>query len=469
MAKKKVHFMGIGGSGVSAVVQLAHHQGFDISGCDQQTDTPYIEKVKKDGIKVYTGHDSTHLDNIDILAASPAAFFQKPLHPELALAVKKNIAMTWQKFLGLYLHKNKFVICIAGTHGKSTTTAMCSLLFEDADLDPSVMIGATIPRWNNNARSGNGKYFITESDEFFDNFLNYSPDIIVLNNIEPDHPDYFKSQKQLYESFSKHLLNLTNKKLLIFNQDSPGIKRLFKLLPQNFFKTTKLIGYSLNQKPLIPSHTSITAVTTKRDPTGTTFTISSTHFKLKNENFTLPVPGDFNVSNALGVITLALTQNIPLETIKSSLSNFSGIGRRLELLGTPNNITIYDDYAHHPTAVKLTLAALKQRHPNQRIYCVVEPHSFSRTKQLLTWYKGAFDDASKVIIAPIFQARDTHDHHISTQDVVNVSKHKNITSISNFNDITATLKQELKPNDIVIVMGAGKSYQLSRQILNSLS
>ncbi|OGD78674.1 UDP-N-acetylmuramate--L-alanine ligase [Candidatus Collierbacteria bacterium RIFOXYB1_FULL_49_13] len=469
MSKKQhIHFMGIGGSGVSAVVQIAHHQGYEVSGCDLQTDTPYIEKVKKDGISVSTGHDPKHLAGIDLLAASPAAFFQKPLHPELQQALAEKKAVTWQNFLGNYLHRNKHVICIAGTHGKSTTTAIASLMFEDAGLDPSVVIGATVTRWHNNYRLGNSPYFLTESDEFFDNFLNYHPDTIILNNIEPDHPDYFKSQKQLYQSFAKHLKSLKGSKQLIFSQDSPGIKKLFDQydLPLSTFS---LIGYTLSSHPLIDTPHSLRVTKILHNPTSTQFTINSRYFKLCDEIFTLPVPGDYNVSNALGVIALGLLHGLTPAAIKSSLSQFTGIGRRLELLGTPQNIHIYDDYAHHPTAVKLTLEALKQMHPNSRIFCVIEPHSFSRTKQLLAWYKHVFDEAAEVLITPIFPARDTKTFGISPQHIADVSKHSNITAYKDFDQILNRIKSTVHPGDVVVIMGAGKSYQLSQQILKSLT
>lgn len=458
---RKIHFMGIGGSGVSAVVQIAHHQGYDISGCDLQTDTPYIDKVKKDGITVYAGHDPKHLEDVDLLAASPAAFFQKPLHPELQQALKAKKAITWQNFLGNFLHKGKKVICIAGTHGKSTTTAMASLLFEDAGLDPSVVIGATVTRWHNNYRLGNSQYFLTESDEFFDNFLNYHPDTIILNNIEPDHPDYFKTQKQLYESFNQHILNLTGRKCLIFNQDSPGIKKLFDHHPR-LLDNLKLTGYTLSLNPLIKTPHSLQATHIIHNPT-------STQFTLAGELYILPVPGDYNVSNALGVVALGLQNGLTPATIKSSLSRFTGIGRRLEHLGSPEGVHLYDDYAHHPTAVKLTLEAIKQMHPGSKIFCVIEPHSFSRTKQLLSWYKHAFDAATQVFIAPIFQARDTKDFGITPQHIADASKHTNISAYDNFDQIVSRLASIAHSGDIVVVMGAGKSYLLSQQILNALA
>lgn len=444
---------------MSAVAQLAHHQGYQVSGCDLQESTPYIQKVKKMGIKTYVGHNPEHLKNIDLLAVSPAAFFQKDIHPELKLAQKQKKAITWQRFLGQYLHKDKTILCIAGTHGKSTTTAMVSLLFEQAKLDPSVMIGATIPQWGNNCRFGNSKIFITESDEFYDNFLNYKPDVIILNNIEMDHPDYFKSKKQLFNSFRKHLLSLKGKKILIVNQDDPGNQKLLSLLPNSFFKKHKIIGYTLSQKPLLKTQTSYSANITSQTSTNTTFSLKINN---KDHTFTLKTPGIYNVSNALGVIILGLKFNIPITTISSSLKKFAGIGRRMELLSSSMDIPIYDDYAHHPTAIKVTLSGLKQKYPNKKIFAIIEPHSFSRTKKLLTKYKNAFSSADQVIIAPIFPARDTHNYGVNESHIISVSQHKKIKTLPNFESIVKYVTKHLSPDLVIIVMGAGNSYKLSR-------
>src|SRR3989304_2759387 len=192
--KKRVHFIGIGGSGMSGVALIAKAQRYGVSGCDINIDTPYIKKIKDLQVPIFKGQDQKHLNGIDILAVTPAIFFQNADNPELKEGKKRKIVMTWQEFLGKYLQKGKKVVCIAGTHGKSTTTAMAALLFEKAGLDPRVMIGATVNEWGANYRVGKSDVFITEADEFFDNFLNYHPDVIILNNIEFDHPDYFKDE-----------------------------------------------------------------------------------------------------------------------------------------------------------------------------------------------------------------------------------------------------------------------------------
>lgn len=465
--KKHIHFMGIGGSGMSAVALIAHRQGYKISGCDLVESTPYLDKIKKLKVLFFVGHNPKHLKDVDILAVTPAAFFQSEKHPEFVAGKRLDKLMTWQEFLGKYLHKGKKVVCITGTHGKSTTTAMASLLFEEVGFDPSVMIGATVNQWGANFRFGKGKIFITEADEFFDNFLNYRPETIILNNIELDHPDFFKSEEHVLQSFAKFVRNLSDPKTLIVNQDSPGIKKLFRILGNSFLASINIIGYTLGDKPLITSPVLVHAKILKMDESSTVFQVVSKKLKL-NHKFRLKIPGAYNVANSLGVIILGKLYKIDIETIKELLSSYSGIGRRLELIGTKRGIRVYDDYAHHPTAVSVTLEALRQQFPKRKIRVVVEPHSFSRTKVLLGEYKHAFDHADAVVIGPIFKARDKRTFGVSGQSIVDVAEHANIRYIDQLDKILKLIKESAKTGDVIVVMGAGESYKWARAMLENL-
>lgn len=449
MKKTKVHFIGIAGSGMSGVAAIAAKKGYLVSGCDLDPDTPYAKELKNLKIKIYTGQSASHLKDIDLLAVTPAVFFQDKADEEIKIGKKKKIILTWQEFLGKYLQKNSEVICIAGTHGKSTTTAMASLLFAKANLDPNVIIGATIPEWHANYRVGKSKLFITEADEFFDNFLNYSPEVIIMNNIEFDHPDYFKDEKHMFLSFKKFILKLKGKKILIYNKDSQGIKKLFSLLGKKSLSQINLYGYSLKDKNIILSK-------------------DKTTFKVDGITYTLKVPGSYNVSNALGVITLANLYKVSPKITQKALLNFNSIGRRMELIGEKKGIKVYDDYAHHPTAIKVTLEALRQKYPQNKIWAIIEPHTFSRTKALLPYYKNAFNTADEIIIAPIYQSRDTQNFGISGESIVKVAGHPNIKFINDFEEIAALVGERAVKDDIVMVMGAGVSYKLSRMILEKL-
>lgn len=449
MKKTHIHFMGIGGSAISGIALIAKNMGYRVSGCDLTGETAYTNFLKKDGIPILVGHDADHLEGVDILAVTPSVFFLNNNHPEVELAKEKKILMTWQELTGKVLQKGKKVICVAGTHGKSTTTAMAGYLLEKASFDPIVVIGAKVNKWGGSFRAGKGKYFVTEADEFYDNFLNYKSDIIILNNIEFDHPDYFKSYEDILTSFKKFLRNLREERVLIFNQDSKGIKELFDILGPGFLTKIKSVGYSLNGKMI------------KRNTQGTSFRVNGEEFKLN-------VFGDHNVSNALGVIALGKFLKIPVKTIKESLADFEGVGRRLELVGTKKGIAVYDDYAHHPTAIAATLEALRQKYPESFIWAINEPHMYSRTKALLGKYKGVFDKADRVTIAPIYMSRDKSTFGISPESIVKSSGHTNIEGSNSFDDIVRAVKKDSKSGDVILVMGAGDSYLLAQNIYEAL-
>ena len=375
---------------MAGVSFLASKMGYEVTGCDLETG----------------GHDVRHLKNIDLLVVTPAVYFRKVADPELVEGLKKKIVITWQEFLGKYLHKGKKVICIAGTHGKSTTTAMVGKLLEDAEFDPLVNLGANYKDWKGGARYGKGDYFVTEADEFYDNFLNYHPEIIILNNIEFDHPDYFKSEKQMLDSYKQFIANLVGKKILITQKDS------------------------LNKK------------------------------------FNLKVFGKHNQKNANMVYVLGKKLGIKEETIIKSLESFPGIERRMELIFDKGGMKVYDDYAHHPTAIRVTLEGLREKYPKNRIWAVVEPHGFNRTYALLKNYNAIFRSADKVIIGPIFKARDSKTFGMTPKSIAEASGHLDILTADSFDQIKNILSKDIKQGDVIIVMGAGKSNLWAKEICN---
>jgi len=311
----RIHFLGIGGSGISGVVKLAESFGHEVSGCDLEGNSAYAKNI-------FQGHDPKHLKGVDLLVVSPAVFYQNKDNPELVEGQKRKIVMTWQEFLGSVLLKDKKMICIAGTHGKSTTTAMAGHLLIDAGLDPIVVVGAHVKQWKGNSRFGKGDYAVVEADEFNNNFLNYHPDIAVINNIEFDHPDFFKNREEVEASFNKFIKNLKGEKILIRQKDSENI-----------------------------------------------------HFNLK-------VMGEHNQKNANMVYVLGKKLGISNEVIIKSLESFNGIGRRMELIADRKGIKVYDDYAHHPTAIKTTLDGVRHEYPDANIL-VGQKHSCQITKESL--------------------------------------------------------------------------------------
>jgi UDP-N-acetylenolpyruvoylglucosamine reductase len=389
--------MGIGGSGISGVAKLAEKFGYEVSGCDLEGSTAY-------GKNIVRGHDDSHVKDVDLVIVSPAVLYQNNENPEVLEAKKRNKLITWQEFLGTTLLKQKKIICIAGTHGKSTTTAMAGKMLIDNDFDPVVVVGAEVPEWGGNSRYGKGEYAVVEADEFNNNFLNYHPEIAVINNIEFDHPDFFKNEGEVRESFKKFIGSLVGKKILITEKDS------------------------LNKK------------------------------------FNLKIMGEHNQKNANMVFLLGKALGINEDKIIKSIESFEGIGRRLELIADRNGIKVYDDYAHHPTAIAATLQGLRQSFPKARIWAVDEPHGYARTFKLVNLYKNVFTDADRVLIGPIFKARDSETFGMTPQIIAQKTNHTNAKGYDSFEEIKNVLKKEMSPGDIVLIMGAGKSYLWAREI-----
>jgi UDP-N-acetylmuramate--alanine ligase len=465
MRIKKIHFMGLGGSGISGVAAIAQKQGYIVSGCDSQVSTPYLDKIKKLGIRIDLGHNVSHLSGCDLLVVSPAILYTNANHPEYVGALDQGKAILWNKFVGKYLLEDKDVVAISGTHGKGTVTAMISMIFEEAGLDPSVIIGATVPKWEANYRVGNSENFIIEADEFYEKFLDYNPSTAVVNNIEFDHPDYFEDENSLISSFKKFIELSSGRKNVVLNLDSPGVIRLYDLVKGR--TDINFVGFSSQERKLDSLSDFVSVKIVDKLAEGSNFRVHSNKLGLDGI-FSLSLTGEHNVSNAVAAIIVARLYGIPSSKIKGTLVKFNGLGRRFEKVYDKKGIIVYDDYAHHPTAIKVTLEAIRQRHPFHRIICIVEPHSYSRTKALLSSYKGVFEVADKVIVGPIFKARDSETFGVSGNDIVNKSNHKDAVFLKSVKQIVTLVPKILKENDVVVVMGAGESYLWTKEIVKQL-
>lgn len=422
-----VHFLGIGGSGASAAAAIAKSQGFRISGCDQDSQSEFSRFFNPQ--EIFLGHSPKHLEGIDILATTPAVFSLDPHNPELKEAQKRGIlVITWQEFLGKYLAKDKGVVAISGTHGKSTTTAMVGCLLEDAGLDPTVELGAVVPRWRANYRVGKGKYFVVEADEFNDNFLSVNPQISVVTTIEMDHPEYFQDLRSYQQSFQK-FLRLTKEKI-IANCSDPGVKNVLKL---HLSGGTSVIDYS---KYLI--------------------------------DFPLKIIGNYNIQNASAAYQVGLALGIAPEVIKKSLMGFSGINRRFEYLGDYQGAKVYSDFGHHPTEIKVTLTSAREKFQGQKILLLFQPHMFSRTRALFEDFVQVLKQApvDKTYILDIYPSREVDTGLVSSQELVETINKPTVQFLKK-DEVLKTLPNEIKNYDIIVFMGAGDIDRVALELLNS--
>jgi len=414
----KLHFMGIAGSGTSAVAAIAKKYGFTVEGCDIDPNSAYIKNLID--IRVRKGHDPSHIKNIDKLIVSPAILKSDPKNKEITDAKKLKIpVLTWQEFQGSYLQKDKFVIAVAGGYGKSTTTAMVSKMLIDQELDPTCEIGAKVIEWGTNFKIGSSKYYVCEADEYNDNFLFCEPDVAIVLNFAWDHPDFFKNRKALINSYIKFINQINKNGVLIVGEDP----QLGEVLPK-IRKDIKVVKVSDFGK------------------------------------YNLSIIGDFRKQNADAVLTLAQSLDLDIKKARLSVESFQGLSRRLEYKGSIKGLRIYDDYAVQPHTVKTTANALKEKFPNEKIYLVFEPHTFSRIKIFFSDFVKVLKEVNvdKILVTDVFAAREKGD---KTNLAKNLSQKVGgkAVYIENLPKSAKYIKDNLQKG-IVLSMGAGKAYML---------
>lgn len=413
----KVHFMGIGGSGASAVARIAKAFGFEVSGCDLE-ESSITHRLRKEGIDVKIGHDPTHLRGIDILAHTPAVYYQAADEPEFK---KAQSPMIWEEFMAKQLLKNKFVICVAGTHGKGTTTAMLAKVMETAGLDPTVEVGANLLDWNKaNYRIGKSKYFLCEADEYREKFLLYKPDLLVVTSIEMDHPDYFMNFDAVLAAFVKFA---KQSKTVVINADDPGCIKLIKNI-----KGIKVIKYK----------------------------------SLKKSQARLKLPGEHVRSDAGAVWEAAKMLKVPDRKIKTGLESFSGLERRFEFRGEVEGVKYYDDYAHHPTAVAVNIKAVRELYPKRKIWVIFQPHMYSRLQNLFNNFIKELKKADKVVVTDVYSKREPGVNKPSGKELALAIGAPKATYVGgDLLNVANFVSRNSSKNNIVLVMGAGDVYKVS--------
>ncbi len=436
----KVFFVGIGGIGVSALSKLYNKYGKKVAGSDKHS-SEITKSLKKQGIKIFIGHNPKNLDlDTDLLIYSSAVNLENPERKKASkLGIKQ---LSYSKTLGL-LSKNKFTIAVSGTHGKSTTTAMLGLILAKAGLDPTVIVGSKIKYsgfstqdrsvldWNENLRIGKSKYFVVEACEWRAHMLELEPEIIILTNIEADHLDYYKTFKNLKNSFKEYVKKIPKNGLLIINRDDKNCLEIAKSAK------CKVVSFGIKNK--------------KADVTQANLQIS------------LQIPGQFNIYNGLAAACCALNLKIKHKIIKKTLSEFSGIWRRFERLGQYHGALMFSDYAHHPTAIYKTLEAAKITYPKKRLIVVFQPHHVDRVKRLFKKFAKAFDLADLVILSEIYNVPGRScKKEISSEDLAKKIKIRGINIIftKNVKEAKTVLLKNIRKKDLILIMGAGDIYKV---------
>jgi UDP-N-acetylmuramate--alanine ligase len=450
--KKNIFFVGIGGIGMSGIAEILLEKGFRVSGSDHQLSdiTAFLEKR---GAQIYEGHHSNNLVDVDLLVYSSAV---PETNPERQEANRRGIDQIRRAEMLAQIMIDKMNIAIGGTHGKTTTTALCSKIVIDGGLDPTVVIGGKLKNLETNARLGGGEIFITEADEFDRSFLALSPDLAVLTALEADHLDCYKDLTEIEDAFIQFTNKVSDDGFIICCIDSPGIR---KILP-NISKPIITYGTHLDAD--------YRAVNLRYEGSGSYFDIQTKDLKV--EAVSLQIPGQHNILNALAAFTVADILELPLETVKSSLHRFTGVDRRFEIKGVVNDIMIIDDYAHHPTEIAATIAAARTGW-DRNLVVVFQPHLYSRTRDFYPEFAASLSEADQVIVADIYPAREEPIPEVNSTLIIKESQKKgyhNIRYIADKKDIEQYLLTQIKSGDMVITMGAGDIWTVAENILNQL-
>ncbi|MBV9020117.1 MAG: UDP-N-acetylmuramate--L-alanine ligase, partial [Ktedonobacteraceae bacterium] len=492
MKTSHLHFMGIGGQGISAVAQMALLAGDIVTGCDQQQSaTTYA--MQQAGIPVCIGHDASHLESVDTLVLSPAVAALNPRNPELLTAQERGIrVVTWQELLG-QLMQGKCVLSVCGVHGKGTTTALLALMLIDAGLDPTVEIGAVVPRFGANYRLGRSQYFVNEADEFNHNFWHYSPRLAVVTSIEFEHPEFFADYAALLDAFEHFIRGMDMQHdwplppTLVLNADSPGCLHLLRRLHDwrgriIFYRVENALFNDTISRATNTDNATFEAYDVQLDGE-TSFRVRVNGQPLVEHAIRLQLPGMHNIQNALVALATAYTVGASVETIVRTLEQFSGIRRRFEIRhqGALHidervlDVIIIDDYAHHPTAIAATLQAARRRYPQRRLIALYQPHMYSRTKTFFTQFLSAFDAADVAIISDIFPARERDTGLVHARDVVAAMAQQphfrqggaQVLYGADVQATTDALSKILRSGDLVVIMGARDIYTVTVSILGS--
>jgi UDP-N-acetylmuramate--alanine ligase len=459
---ERIHLIGIAGSGAAGTAVLLQHAGAKVDGCDLDAPSPYTPALDAAGIRYVVGHDPAHLAGVERVAITPA-LRAVPHHAELRAADEAGIPIvSWQELLGkLMAREGRIGLAVAGTHGKSTTTALLGHLLSVAGLDPTVELGAFVSAWGASVRAGDGAPFLVEADEFGDNFLSYHPAAAIVTNIEMDHPDYFADRAAVLDSFERFVRGMRpdprlGGRLLLAVGEDPGVEELLGRLHD-------WEGRVLRYGPAGP----LVATDVRLEEWGTSF-------RLFEHAFEMALAGEHNVLNATAAIALAKELGADLEALAEGLRTFAGAVRRMELIADTAGVMVYDDYAHHPTEVRATLAAARQKIGDRRLWAVFEPHMYSRTALLFDEFARSFSAADEVVIVDIFPSRDTDEALQATSaealaDAVERTSAVPTIAVGDVNATTDYLVDHVAEGDAVLVMGAGKSYRIARDVAERLT
>jgi UDP-N-acetylmuramate--alanine ligase len=447
----KIHFIGIGGYGMSALARVLLDMGYTVSGSDQQ-ESKMTKQLMKEGAVIYTGHDAAHVNGAELVVYSTAI---PDDNPELRAAREANVEIWHRSKLLAHFVNGRFGIAIAGTHGKTTTTSMVAKVLTKGNLDPTAFIGGVLADFHGNARIGRSSYVVAEADESDNSFLRYTPSLAVVTNVEADHMEHYKGDFQLLlDGYRQFLANIRPDGCAVLYADDTYLP---DMVPGHI---RKVITYGLEKGDY-------RARNLQSDGWGTRFTVTLAGRELGEVQ--LRVPGTHNVLNALAAVAVGRELDVPFDDIRDGLAEFGGADRRFQFLYNRGDITVVDDYAHHPTEVQVTLKAARSNHP-RRLIAVFQPHRYTRTQYFLREFAEAFKEADKVFLHKVYAASEAPIPGVSSR-VLAEKMADNGIDVTQLDDREEIIRQVLAmagPGDMIISMGAGDVTEMGHTIAANL-
>jgi len=454
LKKYHIHFVGIGGIGMSGIAELLLNLGYQVSGSDLSA-SDLTRRLQRLGGTVFKGHAAEQIEGADVVVTSSAVSLE---NPEVVAAHLASVPVIPRAEMLAELMRLKYSVAIAGAHGKTSTTSLVATVLDKGGLDPTVVIGGKLKSIGTNALLGKGDFIVAEADESDGSFLKMSPTIAVVTNIDREHLDYYKDLDDIKAVFLSFIDRIPFYGLAILCLDNEPIQDIIPKIKKRF--TT----YGMTtQADIQAKNVEFSGLKSK-------FTVIRHGQELGEVSLNLP--GIHNVYNAMAGIAVGIELGIGFDVIKSALKIVEGVQRRLEIKGKTKGITIVDDYGHHPTEVKITLQAAKESWPDNRIVVVFQPHRYSRTRALFDDFTRAFYQSDLLVVLPIYSAGEKEINGVDGQSLfegIRAHGHKDVTYMQNFEAAVFHLKQILAPGDILLTLGAGDVYKLGETVLEELA
>ncbi len=457
----EVHIVGIGGAGMSAIARVLHGWGLVVHGSDRRS-SPITDALQAEGIRVTIGHAPDAIGSADLVLASSAV---PDADPEIAAALERGVRVARRPEFLAAMTAGYEVLAVAGAHGKTTVTGMLALALLEAGLDPTYIVGGVMSNLGTNAGAGAGAHFVIEADEYRNTFLALAPRVAVVTNIEFDHPDCFPDMGFVRLSFGEFVGNIVPGGLLVACGDDAVAR---SLAASHHAGGGRVVLYGTEQTPETGYDLDWCAGNVRPNAQGGV-SFDVIHTGQVVGEVALQIPGAFNAANALAVLAVGSEIGLATEAVCSALSRFQGTGRRFEVLGEVGGVTVIDDYAHHPTQIRGVLSAARQRYGSRRIVAVWEPHTFSRIRALYDAFTMAFTAADTVVVLPVYAARERDDGRLTARDLAQAIVHPSVVSVDSLAEAVAHLVATSRPDDVVLLMGAGDEYLVGQRLIEALS